>query len=236
MRKLDTFVPNELSYSTYKKRFHALIYLEEVEMKASFEKYKAREVWIEPEKIGKKKRFSIMCSKITELRPPIAVGGFFLQFFLRINETRFYLIKNPRKWNNISIRKIVCFYIGDRIEVRNSKKPQRYYRGIVERVREDRFILRFRRDFELDWKVGSAYEAEFFYSRTIYQRKHAAVDYAKRKLNESFLFPTKLTLAKKLQLNAEVKENKLLLDDKEVPLYNDNLNEEQKFAVAAALR
>lgn len=77
MRKLDNYIPAELSYNTYKKRFHALIYLEEVEMKASFEKYKSREVWIDPEKIGKKKRFSIMCSKITELRPPIAVGMYF---------------------------------------------------------------------------------------------------------------------------------------------------------------
>ncbi|XP_055322339.1 probable RNA helicase armi [Sitodiplosis mosellana] len=198
MQKLNKFVPHELSYNTYKKRFHALIWLEEVEMKVSFDRYKSRTVWIEPEKIGKKNRFSIKCSKIAELRPPIAVG--------------------------------------DKIEVRNLKNERRFYRGLVERVREDRFILRFRRDFEEDWRLGDTYSAEFIYSRTIYQRKHAAVDYAKRKLDEAFLFPSKLTLAKTLQLNAELKDDKLLLDGAEVPWYKDNLNEEQKFAVAGALR
>lgn len=77
-RRLDEFVPGELSYNTYKKRFHALIWLEELEMKLSFDKYKSRAVWIDPEKIGKKNRFSIMCSKIAELRPPIAVGMYIL--------------------------------------------------------------------------------------------------------------------------------------------------------------
>lgn len=69
-RYLDNFVPSELNYKTYRKRFHAMIHLEEVEMKFSFEKYRAREICIEPEN----KRFSIACTKITELRPPIAVG------------------------------------------------------------------------------------------------------------------------------------------------------------------
>lgn len=69
-RKLNQFVPKELNYSTYKKRFHAHVYLEEIEMQISFEKYKSREIWIDSEN----KRFAIMCSKITELRPAIAVG------------------------------------------------------------------------------------------------------------------------------------------------------------------
>ncbi|XP_031633403.1 probable RNA helicase armi [Contarinia nasturtii] len=194
-KKLDELVPRALSYKNYKKRFHALIFLEEIEMKASFKKYKSREVWIEPER---KKRFSIMCSKIKELRPSISIG--------------------------------------DKIEVRNSKKSMRYYRGIVERVREDRFILKFKQDFEEDYILGDTYGAQFFYSRTIYQRKHAAIDYAKRKLSESFLFPTELTLANNLQLNAELKDDKLMIADNEVPWFKDNLNTEQKFAVASALR
>lgn len=75
-RKLDRMIPAELNYNTYKKRFHAMIHLEEVEMTVSFEKYQSREIWIEPEN----KRFSIMCTKITELRPPIAVGKFHFDF------------------------------------------------------------------------------------------------------------------------------------------------------------
>lgn len=120
--------------------------------------------------------------------------------------------------------------------MRNSKNQRRYYRGLVERVREDRFILRFRDDFARDWMLGDTYSAEFFYSRTIYQRKHAAIDYAKRKLDEEFLFPKKLTLAKGLQLDAELKDEKLLLNGSEVPWFKENLNEEQKVSVAAALR
>lgn len=69
-KKLNSLVPRELNYKTYKKRFHALIHLEEVEMKISFEKYKCRSAWIEPEN----RRFSVCCSKICELRPPIAIG------------------------------------------------------------------------------------------------------------------------------------------------------------------
>lgn len=69
-RKLKKFVPKELNYGTYKKRFHAHVFLEEIEMQISFEKYRSREISIDAEN----QRFAIMCSKITELRPPIAVG------------------------------------------------------------------------------------------------------------------------------------------------------------------
>lgn len=37
-RKLDSFVPKYLTYDTYKTRFHALIHLEETEMKTSFDR------------------------------------------------------------------------------------------------------------------------------------------------------------------------------------------------------
>lgn len=193
-KQLDELVPSELNYNTYKRHFHALIYLEEIEMKISFEKYKSREVWIEPEK----KRFSIQCSKITELRPPIAVG--------------------------------------DKIEVRKIRYPKRYYRGTVERVLEDRFILRFKEEFSDEYEMGEKYSAEFFYNRTIFQRKHAAIEYGKRKLDEAFLFPTKMVLAKTIQLNAELKENHLILDEIEVPWFKENLNDEQKQSVVGALR
>lgn len=67
---LDKFIPAKLNYETYKKYFHALIDLEEVEMKMSFEKYRTRETRIKPNN----KHFSIMYSKIAELRPPITAG------------------------------------------------------------------------------------------------------------------------------------------------------------------
>lgn len=80
-------MPAELNYKTYRKRFHACVHLQEVEMELSFEKYRSDEIWIEPEN----KRFSIMCSKITELRPPIAVGEFIHLIF---QEKSVKIVKN----------------------------------------------------------------------------------------------------------------------------------------------
>lgn len=43
-RRLDQIVPKTLNYNTYRTRFHALIFLEEIEMKASFDRYKSDQV------------------------------------------------------------------------------------------------------------------------------------------------------------------------------------------------
>lgn len=53
-------------------RFHALIFLEEVEMKKSFEQYKSSALWIQQDERG----FSIPCTKIKQLRPPISIGEY----------------------------------------------------------------------------------------------------------------------------------------------------------------
>lgn len=121
--------------------------------------------------------------------------------------------------------------------MRKHRNPNRYYRGNVERVLEDRFVLKFKDDFVNDYISGEAYSAEFFYSRTIFQRKHAAIDYAKMKLPEEFLFPKVLVEASKVQVNAEVTSNgELLIDGRMVPWFTANLNDEQKQSVAGALR
>lgn len=62
-----------------------------------------------------------------------------------------------------------------------------------------------------------------------------AIDYAKQKLSESFLFPKNLITAKQFQFNAEIIDEKLHLNGKETAWIKD-LNEEQKEAVAIALR
>lgn len=67
-------------------------------------------------------------------------------------------------------------------------------------------------------------------------RKHAAVEYAKQKLSEEFLFPKQLTLANKQQINAIIQDGKLIIDGKQVSWFKEELNDEQKEAVAAALR
>lgn len=125
--------------------------------------------------------------------------------------------------------------VGDKIEVRKQSHMSYYYRGVVERVLYNRFILKFRKDFIEDFRMGDSYYAEFSHNRVVFQRKHAAVDYAKQKLSESFLFPKKLTLANSLQLKADIHDEKLMLDGQETQWFKD-LNGEQKEAVAGALR
>lgn len=67
-------------------------------------------------------------------------------------------------------------------------------------------------------------------------RKHAAIDYAKKKLPEEFLFPTKMQVAKTLQLNVELIDEKLMLNQQEIPWFKSDLNIEQKQTVVNALR
>lgn len=84
---------------------------------------------------------------------------------------------------------------------------------------------------------GVAYRlAEFFYSRTMFRRKHAAIDYARLKMPDTFLFPKKLCASEKFSLNVTLNEDKLMLDDKEIPWFKDGLNAEQKKAVTYALK
>lgn len=120
--------------------------------------------------------------------------------------------------------------------MRKHRNLNRYYRGNVERVLEDRFVLKFKEDFVKEFVSGEEYSAEFFYSRTIFQRKHAAIDYAKKKLPEEFLFPKKLDVASNLQVEAEISDGELLIDGNAVPWFSTNLNDEQKKSVAGALR
>lgn len=72
----------------------------------------------------------------------------------------------------------------------------------------------------------------------MYQRKHAAVDYAKMKLPEKFLFPKKLFVSDTLQLNVSLdrSEKFMLLGDKEIKFFNPVLNIQQKQAVVHALK
>lgn len=109
------------------------------------------------------------------------------------------------------------------------------YRGVVERVLFDRFILKFKNDFVEHFKVGFTYRAQFTHNRVIFQRKHAAVEYVKQKLDESFLFPRGLQLAENLQFDAKLNDNKLILNGVEKPWFRE-INEEQQKAVVGALR
>lgn len=86
-----------------------------------------------------------------------------------------------------------------------------------------------------DFIAGAQYSAEFIYSRAIFRRMHAAIDY-EMKFSEEFLFPTKLIEASDLQIKAKVSYGQLLIDAKAVPWFTTDLNDEQKQSVAAVLR
>lgn len=71
----------------------------------------------------------------------------------------------------------------------------------------------------------------------MYLRKHSAVDYAKIKMPETFLFPKKLSISNTLQLNVSLDGERLMLDGAEIPIFNSHgLNIEQKQAVVHALK
>lgn len=67
-------------------------------------------------------------------------------------------------------------------------------------------------------------------------RKHAAIDYAKKKLPAEFLFPNKMQVANTLQLNVELIDEKLMLNQKQIPWFQSELNIEQKQTVVNSLR
>lgn len=113
--------------------------------------------------------------------------------------------------------------------------PSNIYRGVVERVLCDRFILKFKNDFCDQFKADHTYSAAFHHNRIAFQRKHAAVTNAKKKFGKSFLFPKRLRLAENLQFDAKLNGNTLVLNGKRMHWFRQ-LNEEQQRAVVGALR
>lgn len=77
LKKLDELVPKTpMAHFNYAQRLHALLYLEEVEMRLTFQKYKCSSCGIKYD--YDKKRLYIEFEEIEELRPPISMGRFII--------------------------------------------------------------------------------------------------------------------------------------------------------------
>lgn len=127
---------------------------------------------------------------------------------------------------------------------RNSKwkTNERYYRGIVDKVYNNRYIIRFLSDnFKNYWNDLNAgpYHVEFQYNRTVNKRKHAGVDAALLKFDERMFFPTEL-VTKPPHIDVKIDDGKLWLNTEEkmieIPWFNKQLNDEQKSSVMLCLR
>lgn len=122
------------------------------------------------------------------------------------------------------------------------KREENYYRGVVDKVCSNRYIVRFiSKRFQYDFNDSHPqyYHVEFQHNRTVSKRKHAGVDAALSKFDEKMFFPKELVI-KSPQIDVTVVDGKLLFNNKEenveIPWFNEQLNAEQKCSVALCLR
>lgn len=111
----------------------------------------------------------------------------------------------------------------------------KYSRGIVERIDDEYFTIKFTNEFIRSFTVHDKFNIEFHYNRLVFRRKHHAVDRTIQKFSDQFIFPTKLVVTTP-QLNVSPNTKKSISINKEpLKLFMDNLNDEQKEAVKQAL-
>lgn len=124
---------------------------------------------------------------------------------------------------------------GDYVYAKKVNAPSIPYSGRVKGVSDNLFKIKFRKDFAENFN-SEQYIIEFRYHRTVYLKRHEAIDNALVKFDENFLFPSRELAPKMAQLDVELEDGKLMLDDEEIPWFNDKLNTEQMRAVVEALR
>lgn len=116
------------------------------------------------------------------------------------------------------------------------KMEESYYRGKVERVYSNRFIIGFvSNHFQNDWNDSEHYYVQFQYNRSVCRRKHAGVDAALLKFDERMFFPTEL-VTKPPQIDVTIEDGTLFLNTDKIPWFNKQMNDEQKSAVMLCLR
>lgn len=99
----------------------------------------------------------------------LLLNGFFLRLYSR---SHFFESVYTRSLLFPFIHNLVIS--GDKIVVHKRNDPvYREYRGCVEQVLPDRFILKFPLDFVKKFCAGETYDTVFFPGRTVYRRQHA---------------------------------------------------------------
>lgn len=117
-----------------------------------------------------------------------------------------------------------------------NKKP--IYEGCIHKVEHNAILLKFHQDFHQSHNRRD-HRIDFFFSRATYKRQQHALDKAVSQIGigYDFLFPTIRGQIKKPQIDATLKSNeKMEINGKDHPWFNDKLNKYQKQAVVNVLR
>lgn len=111
-----------------------------------------------------------------------------------------------------------------------------YYRGMVERIGEEYFTIKFTDEFIRSFNAHDKFNIEFHYNRLLYKRKHHGVDRTVQKFSDQFIFPTKMTTSAP-QLNVVSNTNKsITINAEPLTFFMKSLNDDQKQAVQQVLR
>lgn len=128
--------------------------------------------------------------------------------------------------------------LGDRVKAKSCQIQGRFFEGMVVNMDQHELIIKFGDDFRRTFD-HSNYKVCFGFNRTPFVRMHNAIDMAAEMLEETKLFPTKLVLSKRLQLNVTLNiDVNMVNGETNRPLiwFNHKLNKIQKIAVNKVLR
>lgn len=131
--------------------------------------------------------------------------------------------------------------LGDTVRAINpwsssNSNDDRSFDGVIHKVLFNRVLLKFNAGFQTKYN-GEDYRLEFYFSRYGFRKQHFAINRIVKHLGESFLFPTKIQMRERLQLQIDLdNENNLCLNDTVCQWYNPLLNVVQKRAVRNILR
>lgn len=123
---------------------------------------------------------------------------------------------------------------GDFVSVCELAGAERTFRGKVETVNPNNFVLRIGDKFEENLSAAG-YSICFNYNRSAFRRKHTAIDLFVAQFKENLLFPTELCPNPSYNRTIDVTRGQLYVDGSKVDWFQDHLNDQQTTAVKSAL-
>lgn len=115
-------------------------------------------------------------------------------------------------------------------------KDQPIHRGFIYRVENDAILVKFHEDFHNTHR-RKEFSINFIFSRTSYKHQHHAIETVSSKigLGFEFLFPKQIP-SRHLQIHVELRDEKLMMLQKQSKWFDNKLNKYQKAAVVNAMR